>query len=108
MAANERARARTGGRGEIRTHEGAKPPAGFQDRCLKPLGHPSGAVKSSTYVFSRKNVDRTNRELQPICYHSLPGKPQICSRTVPQFCQRLVDCLGGFVVLLAEQVGVNP
>jgi hypothetical protein len=20
---------------------GAKPPAGFQDRCLKPLGHPS-------------------------------------------------------------------
>jgi hypothetical protein len=31
----------TGGRGEIRTHEGAKPPAGFQDRCLKPLGHPS-------------------------------------------------------------------
>jgi hypothetical protein len=31
----------TGGRGEIRTHEGAEPPAGFQDRCLKPLGHPS-------------------------------------------------------------------
>jgi hypothetical protein len=33
-----------GGRGEIRTHEGAEPPAGFQDRCLKPLGHPSGPV----------------------------------------------------------------
>ena len=30
-----------GGRGGIRTHEGAEPPAGFQDRCLKPLGHPS-------------------------------------------------------------------
>src|SRR5262249_61534440 len=33
-----------GGRGEIRTHEGAKPPAGFQDRCLKPLGHPSTSI----------------------------------------------------------------
>ncbi len=31
----------SGGRGGIRTHEGALPPAGFQDRCLKPLGHPS-------------------------------------------------------------------
>src|SRR5262249_44839865 len=42
------AEASTGGRGEIRTHEGAKPPAGFQDRCLKPLGHPSIAVTSAT------------------------------------------------------------
>jgi hypothetical protein len=24
------------------------PPAGFQDRCLKPLGHPSNAVRSIT------------------------------------------------------------
>ena len=39
------AEARAGGRGEIRTHEGAKPPAGFQDRCLKPLGHPSKPIK---------------------------------------------------------------
>jgi hypothetical protein len=30
-----------GGRSGIRTHEGAEPPAGFQDQCLKPLGHPS-------------------------------------------------------------------
>lgn len=29
-----------GGRGEIRTH-GAVTLGGFQDRCLKPLGHPS-------------------------------------------------------------------
>ena len=29
-----------GGRGEIRTH-GEFPHGGFQDRCLKPLGHPS-------------------------------------------------------------------
>jgi hypothetical protein len=34
-----------GGRGGIRTHEGAEPPAGFQDRCLKPLGHPSIPLK---------------------------------------------------------------
>ncbi len=26
-----------------------KPPAGFQDRCLKPLGHPSLSTKSITY-----------------------------------------------------------
>ena len=31
-----------GGWGGIRTHE-ELPPAGFQDRCLKPLGHPSAA-----------------------------------------------------------------
>jgi site-specific DNA recombinase len=31
----------SGGRSGIRTHEGAEPPAGFQDQCLKPLGHPS-------------------------------------------------------------------
>jgi hypothetical protein len=29
------------GGGGIRTHEG-RSPAGFQDRCLQPLGHPSG------------------------------------------------------------------
>ena len=33
-----------GGGGEIRTHEGL-PLAGFQDRCLQPLGHTSGSVK---------------------------------------------------------------
>src|SRR5580700_9182539 len=25
--------------------------AGFQDRCLKPLGHPSGAATSSTWAW---------------------------------------------------------
>ncbi len=30
----------TGGRGGIRTPEGSHP-GGFQDRCLRPLGHPS-------------------------------------------------------------------
>src|SRR5208283_2480709 len=27
------------------------PPAGFQDRCLKPLGHPSTPVKSRPYRY---------------------------------------------------------
>ena len=27
-----------------------EPPAGFQDRCLKPLGHPSMSAASSTYA----------------------------------------------------------
>jgi hypothetical protein len=32
-------------------------PAGFQDRCLQPLGHPSKPYKSSTYRF--RNFDAT-------------------------------------------------
>jgi hypothetical protein len=32
------------GRGEIRTH-GELPHDGFQDRCLKPLGHSSNAER---------------------------------------------------------------
>jgi hypothetical protein len=49
---------RNGGRGEIRTHEGAKPPAGFQDRCLKPLGHPSIIVISKRYTIRQQNKYR--------------------------------------------------
>ena len=40
LTANEREQ-QSGGWGGIRTHEGRSAPAGFQDRCLKPLGHPS-------------------------------------------------------------------
>ena len=42
--------ARGGGRGEF---ELTRPygPASFQDWCLKPLGHPSNAVTSSTYRY---------------------------------------------------------
>ena len=29
-----------------------EPPGGFQDRCLKPLGHPSIVTFSSTYASS--------------------------------------------------------
>ena len=29
-----------------------EPPAGFQDRCLKPLGHPSWQLRSSTYAVA--------------------------------------------------------
>ena len=42
-----------GGRGGIRTHEGAEPPAGFQDRCLKPLGHPSKPWEISSLSDAR-------------------------------------------------------
>src|SRR5262249_31850330 len=68
----------TGGRGEIRTHEGAKPPAGFQDRCLKPLGHPSIAVASKTYAYSLKNRLAT-------CYRFGPNldPSNICQRLSP-------------------------
>src|SRR4051812_10399147 len=30
-----------------------KPPGGFQDRCLKPLGHPSNAVTKCKIEFRR-------------------------------------------------------
>ena len=42
-------RARSGGWGGIRTHEPLRV-GGFQDRCLKPLGHPSKLL-ISLYFF---------------------------------------------------------
>ena len=35
------------------------PSAGFQDRCLKPLGHPSNAVKSAIPAIKLKDEQRT-------------------------------------------------
>ena len=32
------------GGGGIRTHEEDEPPAGFQDRCIQPLCHPTTAI----------------------------------------------------------------
>ncbi len=43
---------RVGGGGGIRTH-GELPHAGFQDRCLKPLGHPSVSRPTSLYLSKR-------------------------------------------------------
>ena len=37
----------------------AVPSAGFQDRCLKPLGHPSNAVKSAIPAVKLKDEQRT-------------------------------------------------
>ena len=38
------------GGGGIRTHEGPSTPNGFQDRLLKPLGHPSGVAENTSRV----------------------------------------------------------
>ena len=38
-----------GGRGGIRTH-GRRDRLGFQDRCLRPLGHPSGSNPAPDHV----------------------------------------------------------
>ena len=46
----------TGGRGGIRTHE-ELPLAGFQDRCLQPLGHPS-IICVPSFAASRKGCAR--------------------------------------------------
>jgi hypothetical protein len=39
-----------------------EPPGGFQDRCLKPLGHPSNYNIFNGLVFS-------NLRKNPSCYH---------------------------------------
>jgi hypothetical protein len=41
------------------------PPAGFQDRCLKPLGHPSKANQINALSSLRTVTPRT---LLPHCY----------------------------------------
>src|SRR5438445_446506 len=38
---------RSSGGGGIRTREGGSLPVGFQDRCNRPLCHPSGVVPSA-------------------------------------------------------------
>jgi hypothetical protein len=54
-----------GGRGGIRTHEGAEPPAGFQDRCLKPLGHPSVLVFKWLFATRRRTNVNVATHLPP-------------------------------------------
>ena len=51
----------SGGRGEILNSRDGCPPGGFQDRCLKPLGHPSG---------TRLGIRANARAI-------LPAKPEI-------------------------------
>src|SRR3954447_13329055 len=42
-----------------------KPPGGFQDRCLKPLGHPSTSATSMTWRYPPRNVLATSLPLDP-------------------------------------------
>src|SRR5690349_21249140 len=66
--------AAVGGRGEIRTHEGAKPPAGFQDRCLKPLGHPSlTTVNASDQTPDQLLLDGQQRMTSLYHVHATAG-----------------------------------
>jgi hypothetical protein len=70
-----------GGRGGIRTHEGAEPPAGFQDRCLKPLGHPSN------YLICLYKSIRRQGQKNHVCYHfSTPSlrPPPLCAPERPK------------------------
>ena len=55
----------SGGWGGIRTHERLLTPAGFQDRCLKPLGHPSVLVRPSgagARIGIRRRISNAPRE----------------------------------------------
>ena len=51
-----------GGRGGIRTHE-RFPFAGFQDRCFRPLSHPSGGC--ARYRLSLRPVNHRHRAVAP-------------------------------------------
>src|SRR4051812_26598761 len=51
-----------------------EPPAGFQDRCLQPLGHPSKYLKSLIIVLVASGK---NRRLVSFCY-SFPFKARFC------------------------------
>ena len=46
----------TGGGGGIRTHVRLKSENGFQDRHLKPLGHPSKLLKYRQQNHQRSNI----------------------------------------------------
>ena len=60
-----------GGGGEIRTL-GWFPIGGFQDRCLKPLGHPSAMTRTINIPFSDvKRLSVYSPEKQPDCDFSL-------------------------------------
>src|SRR5262249_47264130 len=45
--------------------------AEFQDRCLKPLGHPSALTTSNTYALP---LGRTNLTLPPACHRPSPAQ----------------------------------
>src|SRR6516164_8178632 len=44
---------------------GACTPGGFQDRCLKPLGHPSSLATSTTDALALADKDRHCRQIAP-------------------------------------------
>ena len=59
----------SGGWGGIRTHEGLLTPAGFQDRCLKPLGHPSGRAATSNeppFRLARPRAARASADRETV------------------------------------------
>ncbi len=47
----------SGGGGGIRTHETRIGPNGFQDRLLRPLGHPSGSVPGHRVCVQGRSCD---------------------------------------------------
>src|SRR6516165_3788491 len=49
---------------------GAYTPGGFQDRCLKPLGHPSPVTTSNTYDWRWQNKPHIAASLPP----PVPGR----------------------------------
>ena len=77
-----------GGGGGIRTHDGVFPHAGFQDQCLKPLGHPSGGgrwAQSPHAAIGRRppvvglSTFATRREAQRGVFPSRDAKHATCS-----------------------------
>jgi hypothetical protein len=70
----------------------------FQDRCLKPLGHPSKAGKSDTYLPWRENISGLCYRIATNCFAVL---------RLSEVRQGCVDRVGRFVVPLPKQVRVD-
>ena len=67
--------------------------AGFQDRCLKPLGHPSGSAKSSNYELGHR---ASSVELGPDWDRTLASSAErACRQDVPPHRQHPAACREG-------------
>jgi hypothetical protein len=76
---------------------GSGPPAGFQDRCLKPLGHPSNSRKSMACIPSSQERLGNSRAVGP----NLDPMP-VRARSRP-----LLHDLGSPIIGVREQMAID-
>ena len=87
--------------------------AGFEDRCLKPLGHPSVVVTSNTYtLFNENKCERfwpiaTGLPPERVAKRGSREKRQSAFVLSLERSDRSVDRRCSFAVIVAEQVAVG-